>query len=353
MSELISASGLFAYALRNVTEVAALAAYDWIGRGDGVLGDHAATEAMRSELNKLPIKGRVIIGEGEKNDAPGLFRGEVVGRTAKGPVIEIAVDPVEGTSYLAKGLTNAMAVIAVAPEGAMFDPGPAFYMEKFVAPPAAKGNIDPDATVSQKLEQLALSLEKPVDELTVFVLEKPRHIRLIEEIRRQGARVAQYPAGDVAGAVMATIPGSGIDALMGTGGTPEGIMSACAVRGMGGVFYGRLSPQLPSERIAVNEAGLDTNQWLDIDDLVRSDQVYFCATGITTGLLFDGVERSNNQIKTQSLMISGESGERQLLTTFHPGSSHPGSSHPGSSHPGSSHPGSSLMNKLHTETINA
>jgi fructose-1,6-bisphosphatase II len=317
MSQAPSSPGLLAYALRNVTEVAALAAHQWMGRGDGPLGDHAATRAMRDELNRLAIKGRIIIGEGEKDGAPGLFGGEQVGCNASGRAFDIAVDPVEGTSYLAKGLTNAMAVIAMAPEGTMFDPGPAFYMDKFVAPAAANGKIDAEAPATEKLKQLAKALGKSIQDLTVFVLEKPRHIRLIEDIRSLGARVAQYPAGDVAGAVMAAVPGSGVDALMGTGGTPEGIISACAVRGMGGVFYGRLAPQLPSERIAVTKAGMDTEKWLGIEDLVRSDKVYFCATGISTGLLFDGVEIRDNQIKTQSLLISGENGERQVLTTYH------------------------------------
>ncbi len=317
MPELSSTPGLLAYALRNVTEVAALAACRWIGRGDGTLGDHAATGAMRNELNKLPITGRIVIGEGEKDEAPGLFRDEQVGELTDGPAFDIAVDPVEGTSYLAKGLTNAMAVIAMAPKGAMFDPGPAYYMEKFVAPEAAKGKVDMDAPVDDKLRQLAKAQSKSIEELTVFVLEKPRHIRLIEDIQNLGARVAQYPAGDVAGAVMAAIPDSGVDALMGIGGTPEGIISACAVRGLGGVFHARLAPQLPSERIAVTEAGLDTEKWLGISDLVRSGNVYFCATGITTGLLFEGVEPGESRSRTQSLMISGESGERQMLTTFH------------------------------------
>jgi len=312
-----SAADLIVFALRNVTEAAALAAYRWIGRGDGTLGDHAATEAMRSELNRLSISGRIVIGEGEKDAAPGLFGGETVGDGSGGPAFDIAVDPVEGTSYLAKGLTNAMAVIAMAPKGSMFDPGPAFYMEKFVAPAAAAGQVDMEAPVSEKLGQLSRALQKPVDDLTVFVLEKPRHTRLAEDIQRAGARVAQYPAGDVAGAVMAAIPGSGIDALMGTGGTPEGVISACAVRALGGVFYGRLAPQLPSERIAVTEAGMDLDSWLDLDALVGSDQVYFCATGITTGLLFDGVEIGPGHVRTQSLMIAGGRGERQVLTTYH------------------------------------
>lgn len=308
----------FVFALRAVTEAAARAAYDWIGRGDKNQGDLAGVEAMRAALNKLPVGGTVIIGEGEKDEAPELYKGEQLGNSASPVQFDIAVDPVEGTSYLAKGMTNAMAVIAMAPRGAMFDPGPAFYMEKFAGPPAVRGKIDPRAPVDEKLKALSKALGKPVSELTVYVLEKPRHKELVARIHAAGARVALYPAGDVAGALMAAIPDSGIDALMGTGGTPEGVISACAIRLLGGEFLGRLDPQLPSEIIAVREAGLDTSKWYGVDELVGSDEAYFCATGITTGLLFDGVERTRNQEKTQTLMIAGPGGERQILTTWHP-----------------------------------
>jgi fructose-1,6-bisphosphatase II len=308
---------LFVFALRTVTEAAARAAYDWIGRGDKNQGDRAAVEAMRAELNRLPIDGTVIIGEGEKDEAPALYNGEQIGDPAATLQFDIAVDPVEGTSYLAKGMTNALAVIAMAPRGTMMRPGPAFYMEKFAASPAAKGKIDPAAPAGDKLRDLARLLGKPIQELTVYVLEKPRHRGLVEAIHKAGARIALYPAGDVAGALMAAIPGSGIDALMGTGGTPEGIISACAIRALGGEFLGRLDPQLPSEQAAVRAAGLDVVRWYDVGEMVTSDQVYFCATGITTGLLLEGVERTTGHEKTQTLVISGLSGERQVLTTYH------------------------------------
>lgn len=307
----------FVYTLRGVTEAAARAAYDWIGRGDKHQGDLAGVEAMRRALNALPVGGTVVIGEGEKDQAPELYKGEQVGDAASPQQFDIAVDPVEGTSYLAKGMTNAMAVIAMAPRGAMFDPGPAFYMEKFAGPPMVRGRIDPAAPVAEKLRVLSAALDKPVSELTVYVLEKPRHRELVARIHEAGARVALYPAGDVAGALMAAIPNSGIDALMGTGGTPEGVMSACAIRLLGGEFLGRLDPQLPSEIIAVRNAGLDTGRWYGVDELVRSDQAFFCATGITTGLLFEGVERTRSHEKTQTLMIAGPAGERQILTTWH------------------------------------
>jgi fructose-1,6-bisphosphatase II len=308
---------LFVYALRRVTEAAAIAAYEWIGRGDKNMGDHAAVHAMREELNKLPIDGTVVIGEGAKDEAPELFNGEKLGDGSHAMKFDVAVDPVEGTSYLAKGMTNAMAVIAMAPRGSMFDPGPAFYMEKFAGPPAVKGKIDPTAPIEAKLAILARETGKPLDEITVFVLEKPRHRDLVARIHKAGARVALYPAGDVAGAIMSAVPGSGVDCLVGTGGTPEGIISACAIRALGGEFLGRLDPQLATERQAVEAAGLDLERWYKVEELVASDQVYFCATGITTGLMFEGVERRKGQDKTQSMLIAGASGSRQILTTWH------------------------------------
>lgn len=308
---------LFTFGLRTITEAAAIATYDWIGRGDKEAGDGAAVDAMRLELNRLPIDGVVVIGEGEKDEAPLLFNGEQIGNPRHKMQFDIAVDPVEGTSYMAKGMTNALAVIAMAPRGSMYVPGPCFYMEKFAGPPAVRGKIDPAAPVGEKLRVLARETGKPMSELTVFVLEKPRHKQLIEDIYKAGARTALYPAGDVAGALMAGIPDSGIDCMMGTGGTPEGIMTACAIRALGGEFMGRMDPQLNSERIAVREAGIDTARWLMRDDLVTSDNVYFCATGITTGLLLQGVERKAGTLRTQTLMVSGLSGERQVLTTYH------------------------------------
>ena len=306
------------YALRRVTEGAACAAFDWIGRGDQNRGDGAAVGAMREVLNDMPFDGVIVIGEGEKDEAPQLYNGERVGRADAPLKVDIAVDPVEGTTYLANGLTNAMATIAVAPRGAMLDPGPAFYMEKFAAPPAARGAIDPLWPVAKKLAALGEALDKPVAELTVYVLEKPRHRQLVENIRTAGARVALYPAGDVAGALMAAVPGSGVDALMGTGGTPEGLMSACAIRGLGAEFLGRFDPQLQTEREAVERAGLDTSRWHQTSDLIASGDIFFCATGITSGLLFDGVERTDGHYKVETLMICGATGERQLMRSYIP-----------------------------------
>ena len=308
----------FVYTLRSVTEDAALAAYDWIGRGKKEEGDGAAVNAMRTALNKLPINGEIIIGEGEKDEAPMLYEGEKVGNKKDGPAYSIAVDPVEGTSYLAKGLTNAMAVIALTQKDKMFDPNPAFYMDKFAAQAEAVGVIDMKWPTEKKLKALAKALNKPISEITVFVLEKPRHRKLVEEIYEAGARVALYPAGDVAGAIMAALPNTGIDALMGTGGSPEAIISATAISAIGGVFNARVDPQLPSEKLAVEKAGMDTSHWYDVDELVGGDEAHFCATGITTGLLFDGVERCEHYDRLQTLLISKSTKGRQVLTTYIP-----------------------------------
>ncbi len=311
----------FLYALRRVTEAAARAAFDWIGRGRKDEGDAAAVDAMRTVLNHLDIDGRIVIGEGEKDEAPQLYKGERLGRApikgAAAPLaVDIAVDPVDGTSHLANGQTNALAAVAMTPQGAMFDPGPAFYMEKFAGPPAVRGRIDPLAPTRDKLRVLAEALGKPVPELSIYVLEKPRHRRLVEEIHAAGARVALYPAGDVAGAIVAAMPGGAVDALMGTGGTPEGILAACAIRALGGEFLGRIDPQLEHERQAVARAGMDTARWWGVEELVRSDRVWFSATGITTGLLFDGVSRDGGHTRTQSLLLSAPDRRRQVMTSW-------------------------------------
>ncbi len=306
----------FVYALRRATEAAARAARARLADDGRGRVDVAAARAMRDELDTLPIDGRVVIGGDSEVADMVLCPGERLG-SADEPRMDVAVDPVEGTGFLREGMTNALAVVAIAPAGSIRPPGPAFYMEKFAGPPAVRGRIDPAAPVAEKLRGLAEALGKPVSELVVFVLEKTRHRGLIEAIERAGASVALYPAGDVAGALMAAIPGSGIDALMGTGGAPEGVLSACAIRAMGGTFLARLDPQLPSEQRAVREAGLNTAAWVTADDLVGSDEVYFCATGITSGLLLDGFARTTDQETTQTLIISGPARERQLLTTCH------------------------------------
>ena len=306
------------FSLRRVTESAATAAFSWIGRGDSHDAGVAALESMRAALDQVDIDAVVAIGEATPGEAPQPQRGERLGRPGSVFKADIAVDPVEGTSYLVRGQTNALAVLAVAPRGAMTHFGPAFYMEKFVASAPARGKIDPRWPTEKKLTTLAEVLGKDVEDLTVFVLEKPRHRELVDKILATGARVALYPAGDVAGALVAAIPGSGIDALMGTGGTPEGVMSACAIRALGGEFLARLDPQLQTEGKAVKEAGIDTSRWYERDEIITSDNVFFCATGITTGLMLEGVERSKTHYKVQTMMITGATGERQILTTYMP-----------------------------------
>ncbi len=312
-----------AYDLRRTTEAAARAAFAWQGRGDKAQGDAAAIEAMDRELTALKIRGRILIGEGPREETSLLYHGQVFGAEWNDPEWDIAVDPVEGTSFLAKGMTNAMACIAMAPFGTLFDPGPAFYMEKLAVPPAAKGKIDPAAPVETRLADLARALGKDIEDLTIYVLEKPRHRDLVERIHRAGARVTLYPAGDVAGALMAGIPNSGIDALMGTGGCPEGLLSAVAIRVLGGDFFARIDPQLATERMAVTQAGLDTTRWLGLDDMVRTDKALFCATGITTGLLLEGVTRDGPSDRVQSLLIGGGPETRQILTSWLPRDSKP------------------------------
>ena len=308
---------VFPYLLRKVTERAALESYDWIGRGNKEGGDKAAVEAMRMSLTELKLNGTVIIGEGEKDEVPGLYHGQVFGNKNASDQLDIAVDPVEGTTSLAVGQTNAMAVIAIAPKGTMFDPMPAFYMEKFSAPAETKGKIDMQWPTEKKLSTVAKLIGKDIENLTVFVLDKPRHRDLVEEIYRTGARVSLYPAGDIAGAIMAAIPDSEVDVLMGTGGTPEGIISACAIRALGGEFLGRMDPQLATEIVRVKEAGLDTEYWYDRDELIGSGDVHFCATGITSGLLFSGVKSTKHHFRTETMIVTGTSKEMMSLTNWH------------------------------------
>lgn len=307
-----------AHNLRRVTEDAALAAYEWVGRGKKDHGDGAATEAMRRALASISLSGIVVIGEGEKDEAPHLYQGERIGEVAAEPEWDIAVDPVEGTSFLADGLGGSMAVIALAPRGTMLNPGPAFYMEKLVVGPSAKGKVDPSWSPEEIVRAVADAARKPVDEVTVFVLDKPRHAELVENLRRCGCRVTLQPAGDVAGAMLAAMEDSPVDILMGTGGTPEGILVAGAVKALGGEMFGRLDPQRADERRAVREAGLSVERWYRVDELTTSSETLFCATGITPGQLCGGVVRGVGRDQLETLIISGMSRERQLLSTWRP-----------------------------------
>ena len=280
-----------AFDLVRVTEAAALASARWLGRGDKNAGDGAAVDAMRLSFNSLPIAGKVVIGEGEKDEAPMLYNGEIIGM-GNGPSLDIAVDPVEGTNLLAYGRPNAIAVVGAAPGGSMYNPGPSFYMQKLVVGQAARDVIDLDAPVHVNLRLIAKALGKDTNDLVVFVLDKPRHQKLIQEIRAVGARIQLHTDGDVAGALMAVDQRSEVDVMMGTGGTPEGVLAACAIKGAGGAMLTRLDPQSEAEKAAIQEAGIDLAQILDADTLVQGDDVFFAATGISGGTFLRGVQFS-------------------------------------------------------------
>jgi len=305
--------------LMRVTEAAALAAARFLGRGRKDEGDEAAVEAMRSALARVAIAGMVVIGEGEKDEAPMLFNGESVG-SGEGPAMDVAVDPVDGTSLLAHGRPDSIAVIAAAPRGAMWFPGPAFYMDKLVVGRDAREAISPSnlgAPAGDTLAAIARAKGKAVEELSVFVLDKPRHHDLMASIRAAGARVLSRTDGDVVGAILAATHGSGVDVLMGIGGTPEGVIAACAVRALGGAMLGRPSPQKPGEREAAIAAGLDLDRVLTERDLVASEDVFFAATGITDGVMLRGVRSTADVATTESLVLHGATGSRRTIRCEH------------------------------------
>lgn len=302
--------------LARVTEAAALASARWLGLGKKEDGDGAAVDAMRISFNAMAINGRVVIGEGEKDEAPMLFNGESVG-TGVGPRMDIAVDPVEGTRLLANGRPNAISVVAMTPEGSMYDPGPAYYMNKLVVPPEAVGMVDIKDPVARTLRKVAQAKNKDVRDLVVFVLDKERHENLIADIRSTGARIQLHTDGDVAGALMAVIPGTGIDIMMGTGGTPEGVLAATAIRVLGGEMQGMLDPQSEEEKARVKEAGRDIKQVLKMEDLVSSDDIFFAATGITDGVFLKGVDFTGKGAKTTSLVMRGLTGTVRNVESAH------------------------------------
>ena len=302
--------------LVRVTESAALAASRWLGRGDKIAGDGAAVDAMRLSFNSIDIKGRVVIGEGEKDEAPMLYNGEEVG-TKNGPEVDVAVDPVEGTRLLAFGRPNAIAVVSIAPRGTMYNPGPAFYMKKLVVSPEAKNVVDINAPVEYNLKQIARAAGKDVDDLVVFVLDKPRHEQLIAEIRNAGARVQLHTDGDVAGALMAVSPESDVDVMMGTGGTPEGVLAATAIKIVGGEILARLDPQSESEKENLLKAGYKLERVLNVDELIASDDIFFAATGISGGTFLRGVQFTGKGAVTHSLVMRGKTGTIRYIESHH------------------------------------
>lgn len=308
--------GSVALELLAAAEAAALAAARWRGRGDGQAADAAAVEALRASLAGAPLDATVVIGEGEKDAAPMLYNGERVG-AGGGPALDLAVDPLECTKVLASGGPNSFAVLGAAPAGALWSPGPAFYMEKLAVGPAARQAIDVTATPVENLSAVAKALGKDVSEVGVFVLDKPRHQQLIAELRAAGARVRAVPDGDVLGAVLAALPGTDVDLLMGIGGTPEGVLAACALRALGGAMQCRVRPQGDDEAARVRAAGIDPSAVLELDDLVASDEALFVATAITGGDLLGPVAVEDAGVATSSLLIGPSAGRVRFIRTVH------------------------------------
>jgi len=302
--------------LVRVTEAAALAASRWMGRGDKNGADGAAVDAMRIVLETVPMDGVVIIGEGEKDEAPMLYNGERIG-DGTSTAVDIAVDPVDGTTLTALGRGNAIAVIAVSERGTMFDPGPCVYMEKIAVGPEAKGAIDINKTPTENIAAVAEALGEQVRDITAVILDRPRHEELISEVRATGARIRLIPDGDVAGAISTAWPESGANILYGIGGTPEGVIAAAALKCMGGELQGKLWPRNDDERQAALDAGYDLDRVLGTDDLVAGDNCFFAATGITDGELLRGVRFGRRGASTSSLVMRSRSGTVRSVNATH------------------------------------
>ncbi|MDA8290339.1 MAG: class II fructose-bisphosphatase [Actinomycetota bacterium] len=302
--------------LVRVTEAAAIAASRWMGRGDKNGADAAAVDAMRHVLATVPMDGIVVIGEGEKDEAPMLFNGERIGGGSP-PEVDVAVDPIDGTRPTALGRGGALSVIALAERGAMFDPGPCVYMRKIAVGPEAKGKVSLDLSPAENLREIARAKRTSVADLTAIVLERPRHDELIDEIRSAGARIRLITDGDVAGAISTAWSDSGADVLFGVGGTPEGVIAAAALKAMGGEILGRLWPRSDEERSATLAAGYDLGAVLTTDDLVRGDNCFFSATGITDGELLRGVRYDGSGSTTHSLVMRSRTGTVRVVEARH------------------------------------
>jgi fructose-1,6-bisphosphatase II len=302
--------------LVRVTEAAAMAASRFVGQGQKNAGDGAAVDAMRSLIGTVSMRGVVVIGEGEKDEAPMLYNGERVG-DGTGPECDVAVDPIDGTTLMAKGMPNAVAVIAVAERGSMFDPSAVFYMEKIVTGPEAANVIDITAPVAVNIQRVAKAKGGKPSDVTVVILDRPRHADLVRAVREAGARIRFISDGDVAGAIMAARPGTGVDLLLGIGGTPEGIIAASALVCMGGEIQGRLWPRDDDERRKALDAGHDLSRVLRTKDLVRGEDVFFCATGITDGELVRGVRYDRGAIATSSIVMRSKSGTIRQVDSLH------------------------------------
>jgi len=302
--------------LMRATEAASLAAGRWMGRGDKNAADAAAVEAMRVVLNSVSMDGLVVIGEGEKDEAPMLFNGEQIG-DGSAPAMDIAVDPIDGTTLTSLGRPGAISVIALSERGTMFNPGPCVYMEKIAAGPLAADAIDLNATVTANLQAVAKALGERVSDVTAVILDRDRHTDIIRECREAGARIRLIADGDVAGAISVAWRNSGTDVLFGIGGTPEGVIAACALKCIGGTIQGRLWPRNDEERRAALDMGYDLDRVLMIDDLVSGDDIHFSATGISDGELLQGVRYWGDGASTQSLVMRSKSGTIRIVGATH------------------------------------
>lgn len=302
--------------LVRVTEAAALAAARWRGRGDKEAADQAAVDAMRTLMDTVSMDGVVVIGEGEKDNAPMLYNGEQIGN-GEPPVVDIAVDPIDGTTLTSKGLNGAISVVALAERGTMFDPGPCVYMEKIACGPEGHDVLDLDAPLADNLNRLAKAKDKNVGDITVIMLDRERHEQMLKEIREAGARVKLISDGDVAAAIAAARFKSDVDMLIGIGGTPEGVIAAAAIKCLGGTIQGRLWPRNEEERRAALDAGYDLDRVLTEDDLVSGDDVFFAATGVTDGDLVKGVTYTGESATTQSIVMRSRSGTVRVIDAVH------------------------------------
>jgi len=302
--------------LVRVTEAAALSAARFMGRDDKIAADQAAVDGMRHMLNDIAMDGVVVIGEGEKDEAPMLYNGERLG-TGEPPELDIAVDPIDGTTPLAKGRPNSIATVALAPRGTMFDPGPFVYMNKLAVGPECRGVIDIEKSVTENLRNIAEALGKRPEEITVIALERERNEAIVNEARACGARISLIMDGDVSAALMTAWPDSGVDVLLGIGGTPEGVLAACALRAMGGELQGKLYARNGDELKRGREMGYDFDKVLTLDDLVASDDVFFAATGITDSALLDGVKYDRHGARTDSLVVRGLTGTVRQMRAVH------------------------------------
>jgi fructose-1,6-bisphosphatase II len=302
--------------LVRVTEAAAIAAGRFMGRGDKEAVDQAAVDAMRPVLGSIEMDGIVVIGEGEKDEAPMLYNGERIGN-GEPPEVDIAVDPVDGTTLTAKALPDALAVIALAERGTMFDPGPCVYMEKLAVARDVAGAVDFEAPIEDNLRAIARARDKRPDDVTVAILDRPRHAELVQRVLATGARIKFMLDGDVAGAIMAADDASSVDVLVGIGGTPEGVIAACALKCLDGAIFGRLYPRDEQERSAALEQGYDLDKVLTINDLVSGEDVFFAATGVTDGELLRGVRYTPRRVLTQSLSMRSKSGAVRVIDARH------------------------------------